>query len=96
LNPSSSTHLIHKNLIKIKKKKKPILPNSNGGSKPHKNPERKNTNFHLKSPNQNHNKKINCQMGFQMRTQNSQHQPKQRTNPEKKSQRKQKVYNYRI
>jgi len=69
---------------KLDKKKQPIPPNSNGASKSHKNPERKVTNFHLKSPNQNHNKKkINSQMGFQMRTQNSQHQPKQRTNPKK-------------
>jgi len=40
---------------------------------PTKTQKEKNTNFHLKSPNQNHNKKINNQMGFQMRTQNSQH-----------------------
>lgn len=37
-------------------KKQPILPNSNRASKSHKNPDRKNTNFHLKSPNHNHNK----------------------------------------
>jgi hypothetical protein len=46
---------------KLDKKKQPIPPNSNGASKSHKNPERKVTNFHLKSPHQNHNKKKNQQ-----------------------------------